>query len=85
MDMSGKRVLITGSTTGIGQGAAEMFRAAGARVAINGRDPANVAARNRRDGRRRLRRGAGHVGSVESCRRIVETAVAVARAASTAS
>ena len=37
MDFSGKRVLVTGSTMGIGRGAAEMFLAAGAMVAINGR------------------------------------------------
>jgi len=34
MDLTGKRVLITGSTSGIGLAAADMFRASGAHVAI---------------------------------------------------
>jgi NAD(P)-dependent dehydrogenase (short-subunit alcohol dehydrogenase family) len=36
-DFSGKRVLITGGTRGIGRATADAFIAAGARVAINGR------------------------------------------------
>ena len=42
MDFTGKRVLITGSTMGIGYGAAEAFREGGARVAINGRSAQRV-------------------------------------------
>lgn len=75
MNMKDKRVLVTGSTTGIGQGTAEMFRAAGARVAINGRDPANVARVIEQMGGEGYVAAPGHVGTVESCRRIVETAV----------
>jgi NAD(P)-dependent dehydrogenase (short-subunit alcohol dehydrogenase family) len=42
-DFSGKRVLVTGSTMGIGRAAAEAFRELGATVAINGRTDASVA------------------------------------------
>ena len=41
-DFSGKRVLITGSTLGIGRAAAEAFLARGATVAINGRTSESV-------------------------------------------
>jgi NAD(P)-dependent dehydrogenase (short-subunit alcohol dehydrogenase family) len=75
MDMTGKRVLVTGSTTGIGRGAAEMFRAAGARVAINGRDPSNVERVIGEMGGEGYVSAPGHVGTVENCRRIVRTAV----------
>ncbi len=44
MDFTGKRVLVTGSTMGIGRGAAEAFHSLGATVAINGRTEASVAA-----------------------------------------
>lgn len=74
MNMIGKRVLITGSTTGIGQGAAEMFRAAGARVAINGRDRTNVDRVITAMGGEGYVPAPGHVGTVEGCRRIVESA-----------
>ena len=76
MDMTGKRVLVTRSTTGIGQGAAAMFRAAGARVAINGRDPGLVDRVIAEMGGEGYVAAPGHVGTVESCRRIVDTAVA---------
>ena len=74
MNMTGKRVLVTGSTTGIGGGAAEMFRAAGARVAINGRDPATVQRVIDEMGGEGYVAAPGDVSTVESCRRIVETA-----------
>jgi NAD(P)-dependent dehydrogenase (short-subunit alcohol dehydrogenase family) len=75
MDFSGKRVLVTGSTTGIGRGAAEMFHAAGARVAINGRNPETVARTISEIGPDGLVAAPGHVGSVKGCAEIVEAAV----------
>lgn len=41
-DFAGRRVLVTGSTLGIGRAAAEAFLAAGATVAINGRTAEGV-------------------------------------------
>jgi NAD(P)-dependent dehydrogenase (short-subunit alcohol dehydrogenase family) len=75
MDFSGKRVLITGSTVGIGRGAAEMFHAAGARVAINGRNPETVARAIREIGGDGLVAAPGDVATVEGCARIVDAAV----------
>ncbi len=75
MNLSGKRVLVTGSTTGIGQGAAEMFRAAGARVAINGRDAANVDRVISEMGGDGFIAAPGHVGTVEGCRSVVAMAI----------
>lgn len=42
IDFTGKRVLITGSTGGIGFAAAQGFAAAGAQVVINGRSEASL-------------------------------------------
>jgi 3-oxoacyl-[acyl-carrier protein] reductase len=43
IDLSGKRVIITGASRGIGRAIARAFAAEGARVAICARDPAAVA------------------------------------------
>ncbi len=76
LDFTGKRVLITGSTMGIGRGAAEMFLEADAAVAINGRDPETVAQTIGELGAERLVAAAGDVETVAGCQSVVETAVA---------
>jgi NAD(P)-dependent dehydrogenase (short-subunit alcohol dehydrogenase family) len=43
MTLDGKRVLITGSSRGIGQAAARVFHSLGAKVAINGRSAGSIA------------------------------------------
>src|ERR1022692_4352779 len=43
MDLKNAVVLITGGSSGIGRAAAQLLAAAGARVAITGRDPARLA------------------------------------------
>jgi 3-oxoacyl-[acyl-carrier protein] reductase len=49
-DLSGRRVLVTGGSSGIGRGVAEACAAAGARVAITGRDRARLDAVAERTG-----------------------------------
>src|SRR5690349_3512303 len=44
MRLDGKRVIITGGTTGIGAAVAQRFITEGARVAVWGRNPDNVKA-----------------------------------------
>ncbi len=74
MTVEGKRVLITGSTSGIGRAAAELFLAGGATVAINGRDAKRVAATIGELGTDRLVAAPGDVGTVAGCEAVVAAA-----------
>jgi len=75
MDFSGKRVLVTGSTMGIGRGAAEMFIEAGATVAINGRNEKVVAQVVRELASPRARPVAGDVRTIAGCSNLVSRAI----------
>lgn len=75
-NFDGKRVLVTGSSRGIGLAVAQAFHDAGARVAINGRSSRSVAtAIGRLGGGNRLLPVPGDVATVKGCEAIVETAV----------
>ncbi len=76
MNFTGKRVLVTGGTRGIGRATVEAFVAAGARLAVNGSSEESTA--------RALAELAvgdraipvpGDLGVVSNCQRVVETAV----------
>lgn len=75
MNFKGKRVLVTGSTRGLGRCAAEMFHAAGASVAINGRSAATVDRVVQEFGRERALGAPGDVGTVDGCQIVVDAAV----------
>ena len=76
-DFTGRRVLITGSTLGIGRAAAEGFLSLGATVAVNGRTPASVARAIREmGGGPRLIPAPGDLAASEDRRRTVAKALA---------
>jgi len=77
LEFTGKRVLVTGGTRGIGRATVQAFLRAGARVAVNGRSGASTEAAVRSlGGGGQLIPAPGDVGTVVECRAIVESAVA---------
>ena len=76
LDFTSKRVLVTGSTMGIGRGAVEMFLESGAQVAVNGRNPDTVATAIEEMGEKGLVAAPGDVGTIEGCRAVVDAAIA---------
>lgn len=76
IDFTGRRVLVTGGSRGIGRAIVEMFLESGARVALNGRtDESTARAVFEVDAGDRIVAAPGSVACVADCRRIVETAV----------
>jgi NAD(P)-dependent dehydrogenase (short-subunit alcohol dehydrogenase family) len=75
MNFEGKRILVTGSTLGIGRGTAESFLEAGATVAINGRKEEAVAQAVRELKSPRALAVAGDVGTVTGCGDVVGRAI----------
>ncbi len=76
MDFTGKRILVTGSSRGIGFSIAKTFVNAGGRVAINGRTEQSVsAAIEKLGGGEHVVASPGDIGTVPGCESVVETAI----------
>ncbi len=76
MDFDGRRVLVTGSTRGIGFATVAEFLARGARVAVNGRSPASVdSALERLAAGERAVAAPGDIGRVLGCEAAVQVAL----------
>jgi NAD(P)-dependent dehydrogenase (short-subunit alcohol dehydrogenase family) len=76
MSLDGKRILITGSSRGIGQAAARVFLGLGANVAINGRTADSVARGIAElGGGKRLVPALGDIATVDGCEEAVRSAV----------
>ena len=76
MDFTDKRVLVTGSSRGIGFDIAKTFLDAGARVAINGSTEQSVGAAMKKLGDSEHAIAApGNIGTVAGCESAVETAI----------
>lgn len=74
-DFTGKRVLVTGSSRGIGHATAAAFLKAGAHVAVNGRSAESTAAGTAALGGRGVVAAPGDVATATGCREIVAAAV----------
>jgi len=76
IDFTGKRILVTGGTRGIGRSIVEAFLDSGARVALHGSSQESVdsTAKTLR-GAERVTKAAGSLATVEGCRGVVEAAV----------
>ncbi len=75
IDFTDKRILVTGGTRGIGRSAVGVFRAGGARVAVNGRTAESTAAGIEAMGGDGLIGAPGDVGTVAGCEAAVSAAV----------
>jgi len=76
LDFEGKRVLVTGSSRGIGFDIARMFLEAGARVAINGSSDASVDnAMARLENFEEKIAAPGNIGTVDGCESTVQAAI----------
>jgi NAD(P)-dependent dehydrogenase (short-subunit alcohol dehydrogenase family) len=76
MKFDGKRVLITGSSRGIGQAAARVFLGLGAKVAINGRSAGSIAnGIAALGGGKRMIPALGDIATVKGCEEAVRLAV----------
>ena len=75
IDFEGKRVLITGSSRGIGHATAAAFLNAGARVALNGRSAASTETGIAALGGERLVPAPGDVATAAGCREVVAAAL----------
>lgn len=77
MEFESKRVLVTGSSRGIGYAAAREFLDRGARVAVNGstRESTEAAIKTLAAGDRVIA-APGDVGRVDGCKSVVNTAIA---------
>jgi NAD(P)-dependent dehydrogenase (short-subunit alcohol dehydrogenase family) len=75
VDFKDKRVLVTGSSRGIGFAIAEAFLDAGARVAVNGRTEGSVGAALERFADRDVVAAPGDIGTVPGCELAVQTAI----------
>jgi len=76
VDFSNQRILVTGSSRGIGIEIAKAFLDAGARVAINGKTEQSVdTAMEKLDNSEHTIAAPGNIGTVAGCESAVETAI----------